>query len=238
MPRTVTELKTAAAGFLNRDTSAFVIGSFDVLLQACNNARLYVERTVNLELSRVTATLSVNLSTGGALSSAVLSGTATAVSIKHIRSAGIALADDATTIVPIKIYNRDDYLKRIGRRFANAVQDTQVNLEPINIPFGIFRLGEKIYVVPAAGFSAGLSAVTVHMDVFPWMTPYTTGAETDFLLDYCFDYMLFRTISELNFFLKEDQRVVLSSQVVDDAWKSLTAWNAAIVEQSDDVSLD
>jgi hypothetical protein len=76
------------------------------------------------------------------------------------------------------------------------------------------------------------------MDVFKWMDSYVNGTETDFLLDYCFDYMLFRTISELNYFLKEDQRVALSTQVVKDAWESLKAWNAMIVEQSDDVTLE
>jgi hypothetical protein len=238
MPRTVNELKTAAAGFLNRDASAFVVGSFDVLLQACNNARLYVERTVNLEMARVLASVSVNLSTGGALSSAVLSGTATAVSVKHIKWAGIALADDATTIVPIKIYNRDDYLRRVQRKFANASTNNAAEFEAPNLPFGIFRLANQIYIVPASGFASGTSSATVYMDVFKWMDSYVNGTETDFLLDYCFDYMLFRTISELNYFLKEDQRVALSTQVVKDAWESLKAWNAMIVEQSDDVTLE
>jgi len=215
-----------------------MVGSFDVLLQACNNARLYVERTVNLELARVSATLSVNLTTGGALSSAVLTGTATSVSVKHIRSAGLALEDDANTVVPIKIYNRDDYLRRVGRKFDNSTEIRTTDFEPPKLPFGIFRLADKIYVVPASGFASGTTATTVHMDVFKWMDAYTSGAETDFLLDYCFDYMMFRCIMELNFFLKEDRRVELSSQVVQNAWESLKAWNAALVEQSDDVRLD
>jgi hypothetical protein len=238
MPRTVTELKTAAAGFLNRDASAFVVGTFDVLLAACNNARLYVERTVNLEMARVAATLTVNLVNGGALSSAVLTGTATPVSVKHIKWAGFALEGVANTIVPVKIYNRDDYLRRIQRRFANASDLTVASLDSINLPFGVYRMNNTLYAVPNAGFPSGATTVDVYMDVFKWMDSYTTGNETDFLLDYCFDYMLFRTISELNYFLKEDQRVALSTQVVKDAWESLKAWNAMIVEQSDDVSLD
>lgn len=237
MPRTVAELKKAAAAFMNRDESAFIRASFDNLLQACNNARLYVERTVNLELARVAATVSVSLTSGGALSTAVLTGTATAVSVKHIRSAGLALADSANTIVPIKIYNRDDYLNRIKRRF-DGVGLSSENLEYTNLPIGMFRLANTVYVVPSDPTVLGASTITLHMDVFKWMTEYTTGSETDFLLDYCFDYMLYRVVSEMNYFTKEDQRTALASKVVQDAWESLKAWNAAIVEQSDDVTLD
>lgn len=237
MARTVAELKLAAAGFLNRDASGFVVGGFDLLLQACNNARLYVERTVNLELARVSAQLSVNLSTGGALSGTVLQGTSTAVVVKHIRSAGLALTNDANTVVPVKIYNRDDYLAKIGRRSTNMTSLTTSDFQSPSIPYGIFRLADKIYLVPNGGFASGTTSVTVYMDVFKWMDPYVNGNETDFLLDYCFDYMTFRVMAELNFFLKEDQRVQLQAGVVKDAWESLKAWNALIVEQSDDVSL-
>ncbi len=238
MPRTVSDLKKAVAGFLNRDQSSFVRETYDILLSACNNARLFVERTVELEMSRVAAQLTVSLASGGALSSTTLAGTATAVAVRSVKSAGLKLTD-ANIYVPIKIYNRDDYLAKIGRRFADASRLSVNELTPAHaVPFGMFRLGNTIYVVPNDPDAFPSGSTTLYMDVFKWLPEYTAGTENDFLLDYCFDYMIYRTVAELCMFTKEDQRTILSAQAVATAWDSLKAWNAALVQQSDNVSLD
>lgn len=62
--------------------------------------------------------------------------------------------------------------------------------------------------------------------------------QTNFLLDYCFDYMLFRSIWELNFYLKEDQRVQLSDKLMHDIWQNVREWNATIIGNNcDDANL-
>lgn len=58
---------------------------------------------------------------------------------------------------------------------------------------------------------------------------YVDGAQTNFLLDYCFDYMMFRTIYELNFYLKEDSRVELSDKLMESIWDNVQKWNYTIV---------
>lgn len=63
--------------------------------------------------------------------------------------------------------------------------------------------------------------------------------QTNFLLDYAFDYMMFRSIYELNFFLKEDQRVKISKDALNEIWTNVLSWNATIVANSvRDVTLD
>jgi len=78
-------------------------------------------------------------------------------------------------------------------------------------------------------------------------TIYPLGNETyrirkgqpNFLLTNVFDFLLFRSIYELNFFLKEDQRVPISAKVLDEIWNNVLQWNATIVGNStDDASLD
>ena len=65
------------------------------------------------------------------------------------------------------------------------------------------------------------------------------SSQTNFLLDYAFDYMLFHSISELNFFLKEDQRVKISDTKLQTVWNNVLNWNATIVANSvQDVTLD
>lgn len=61
---------------------------------------------------------------------------------------------------------------------------------------------------------------------------------TDFFLEECSDWLLYRVIQELNFFLKEDQRVALSAQIVRDAWNSMVAWNADHAGTETDLNLD
>lgn len=58
--------------------------------------------------------------------------------------------------------------------------------------------------------------------------------QTNFLLDYCFDYMLFRSIWELNYFLKEDARVQLSDVMMKEIWDNVIKWNNTIIANSTD----
>lgn len=68
---------------------------------------------------------------------------------------------------------------------------------------------------------------------------YVDGAQTNFLLDYCFDYMMFRTIYELNFYLKEDSRVELSDKLMESIWENVQKWNETIIGNSvNDGNLD
>jgi hypothetical protein len=85
--------------------------------------------------------------------------------------------------------------------------------------------------------------LTVNADIFVSGEDYSIatvdGTQTNFLLDFAFDFMTFRTIYELNFFLKEDQRVALSDKLLTDAWNNVIRWNATIIGNSvDDATLD
>jgi len=51
-------LKTAAAAYLHRDKTVFVFGNFDLLLLACEFARLSAERSIDLECTKKMTTLS------------------------------------------------------------------------------------------------------------------------------------------------------------------------------------
>jgi hypothetical protein len=67
---------------------------------------------------------------------------------------------------------------------------------------------------------------------------YTTGVDSDFFLEECRDWLMFRTIQELNFFIKEDQRVQLSQAIVQQAWEAVKSWNAENQYTEQDSDLD
>jgi hypothetical protein len=67
----------------------------------------------------------------------------------------------------------------------------------------------------------------------------TCGVDEDFFLNECQDWMLYQTIRELNFFLKDAQRVTITDKVLSDAWGAVVSWNESITEGGvDDYSLD
>ena len=69
-----------------------------------------------------------------------------------------------------------------------------------------------------------------------WLDDYVDGSETDFLLDYSFDWLMYRTIFELNFYLKEDERVQLSTGLVKEAWDAMVIWNNELIAANVDTT--
>lgn len=57
--------------------------------------------------------------------------------------------------------------------------------------------------------------------------------DTNFLLDYGFDYIMYRSIVELNFFIKEDERFQVNTSMVSDTWNSLLAWDASLISPTE-----
>lgn len=107
-----------------------------------------------------------------------------------------------------------------------------------NFIVNLVRIGDVV-TNTTDGTSALVTGVTsattleLSADIFISGEAYSIGVtaatETNFLLDYCFDFMLFRTIFELNFFLKEDQRVPISAELLASIWENVIKWNATVV---------
>jgi hypothetical protein len=61
----------------------------------------------------------------------------------------------------------------------------------------------------------------------------TRPEHSNFLFDYGFDWLMYRSIVELNFFIKEDERFSVSAKMLDEAWRSLTAWDTSLVSPTE-----
>ena len=212
--------------------------AFDILLQACNNARLYAERRVDFELSKVSATIpAVDLLNGGSLSTAVLVGTSTPVSIKKILTPFIQMADG--TQYAIDLWTKKKWNDRLKARFEAArPTDTSDFAFITDAPFVLVQYGNKVFVAPADS-TAFTSPFPVFLDVVSWLPIYVTGTENDFLLDNAFDWMMYRTLYELNLYLKEDERIPINAKFMEDGWQSIVTWNDQLIAANvDDVDLD
>lgn len=95
-------------------------------------------------------------------------------------------------------------------------------------PF-LYRENQTLYLCPVFP-----QPVEITLDVIQWMTPYgyedTDSTVTcDWLLEFGSDFLLYRAISELNVFLKEDDRLNISQSKMTEAWINLTAWDSTMI---------
>ena len=242
MATTSATLKATVCAFLNRKAAAFVVDTVDLALQACNNARLYAERMIDFELSAVQATVAVTSpAVGGSLADAKLYGTSTAVSIKKVITAYVTLASDLSqSPVPIKLMSRKSWERRLGRDVERTIQlqDTSRIQVTSASPLVVVQSGSMLYATPLDATTLG-STYSIHFSGLKWLPAYSAGTETDFLLDNCFDWMMYKCISELNFFLKEDERVSITEAVLEKHWNAVIKWNNELVAANvDDVNLE
>lgn len=120
---------------------------------------------------------------------------------------------------------------------SSTVADKLVDVAKNFVSLGV-RIGDVLYNT-TDGTSAVVTAVesattliisaNIMISGEAYSIGVTNAAQTNFLLEYCFDFMLFRTIFELNFFLKEDQRVPISGELLASIWDNVMKWNATIV---------
>jgi len=313
MAKTYADLRDAVAAYMHREAGAFMIGTFDALLLAANNAKNFCQRAVDFERARVFAQLlDVSITSGKALSDATLFGTATPVAIKSVEKT--FMADTGGNQFPVEFISRKAYVARLAKRYEMLVtRDDAIDASALGdgMFLGVMQYGNMIYPVPNTATAMGGATVSVYFDAVEWIADFaatvatgaatsvvtsqlvdvgkafitlgvkigdvvtntTTGAsaivtsvvsqttlqlnahifptiahtynlwyvpptQTNFLLDYAFDYMLFRTIYELNFFLKEDLRVPISKAALDEIWNNVVRWNDSIIGNSvDDATL-
>ena len=243
MSYTAAQLRTAVAGFMQRDTTVFVRGDVDLLLVAVNNARLYAERRVDFELSKIDVVLPVvDLLNGADLSTAVLAtDLTTPVRVKKIITPFIGLHGGAGPgNYPVDLWSRKKWNDRVKMRWEAArPTDTEDYAFITDAPFVVVQDGSLVFITPPDSSAFTVNPFPLWFNVVRWLDPYVDGTENDFLLDNCFDWMMFYCISQLNFFLKEDERVNLSAKMLADTWDSLVKWNNELIMSSvDDVDLD
>ena len=218
---------------MKRSSAALTTDSLDCLGAAINGARKFSERIYDFELNRVPAKVTVDFAAGAAITS-VTDMNGTALSVKTIKQAFVPYGANA---MPVRFISRDAYVERIARTFKDSYNPTQVDPDS-NLPVSeitLVRFGSTLFLSPNTPDSYGTPGATniiVYLDVIKFLPDYTLDADTDFFLDQCYDYLAFRTLETLNAFLKEDQRIPVSTKLMAAAWKSVVEWDQNLVQLS------
>lgn len=247
---TLSTFRTLLAAYMQRDETTFTIGGINLLTQAINMARKWAERQHNFEMNRCSGRIAAVHYTDGALLSTMelwpATNPVTSISPKNIERAYLGFSDGSGEF-PVDLMSRDQHVERLKRHYEQTVSTDPRKTVPASMVsfFSVVRHAEKVYITPPDTTALGGTTVAVYFDVVRWMVDYdvtvtdANSASTDFLMTYCPDFLMFKTIEILNFFLKEDQRIKISDEQVEKAWNSVVNWDSSVIlNASNDANLD
>lgn len=201
---------------VSRIGASFNTGTANFVDTAINNAIIYAQRRCEFEWNKCVVHVLCN-PTGSIMSG--FDENDNPVKVKRIIKA-FGLQDpglDANKSLP--------YLSRTSQ----IADDTQRDHNHCPSPGArVIHDGQKLYITPRPE-----GEHTLYFYAIKWMPRLVKEQDTNFLLDYGFDFIMYRSIIELNFFLKEEERFQVSTTMVADAWNSLTAWDASLISPTE-----
>lgn len=205
---------------MNRDLAEFVNGSVDLATLCINRAKLYAQRLIDFEYARTTGATTMTAGTFFDL-------TTLTPQVKRIMRA-------YPTNLPnyqIALGNEEKFYRHNAQY---ATFDDFSNNPPVAALFQtygnpyclLWQRAQKVILNP---FPPGFTSIPITFVYYQWMPDYVNNTDTDFFLQYCSDFMLYRSVTELNVFLKDNEKVPVSSAKMDEAMKAVVEWNSALM---------
>ena len=170
------------------------------MANAINQARHRAELLRDFFLAQTQATMSI-AATGTNISTAVLAGTTTSVSIKRIRTVSLTLNDQE--LQPIEFMTEKTFLDRVRQQIGRQTFNKAATLASLGVssqnPLA-YQDGPNIFLYPATSFAF---PVTVTLDIVQFMPDYVNPTDEDFFLQNCSDYLQWQAIVDGNRYWKE-----------------------------------
>lgn len=211
-------LKTYVAAYINRDAESFVQGGsgIDLLGLAINDAKRTALRKHNFSVLKsrgfiVASTTGTELST---ITTQPLSQNPSAPTmlVKKIESCWQFEAAQLLKIRQIPFILESD-LHNIIPMMEDAVTFPVSN--PVTFKYRAYVRGTKLYV---SGLQSNMELL---VDVTLGLPDYVASGDTDFLSERYPDWLLFRSLMQLNAYLKETERIQVSKALLDQAWEEI-----------------
>ena len=246
MAKTIGDLKKTIAAFTRRSQASYQGENGDSLMVAINHAKDFAQRGVDFERAFEEVQVTVaDVNVGGNLKDAKrVRDLNLGVTVKTLRKAFLQ-TQTTEVFVPVEMISRQAYvdsLQRVTTTSSFSLQDResdQLALSQVR-PLAIVLKGDDRFDVTPndVAILGSVAGLAVRFDCVEWLPDFVSDNDSSFLLTYCYDFMMFRSIWELNFLLKEDQRFSISSTVLENTWQSVLEWNSKIVGNAVDMSLD
>lgn len=212
-------LREAILGCVSRAKSSFQAGGQNFADLAINNAVIYAQR--NWDFQFLFGDVSVLCNPRGSMLSAVDECNCPVKLKRIVKAFGLA---EPTGHRDLAI----PYLSRGSQVSDHTMANRNSCLGYDGIK--VVHTGENVYLSPAP---ADPTAYKLHFYAVRWLPRLTRDTDTNFLFEYGFDFLMYRSIVELNFFIKEDERFGVNTKLLNDAWGSLTAWDVTLVSPTE-----
>lgn len=214
-------------------------GEVDKLANAINMSKNWAQRMRDFESAKVQVDVPVQKTVGGPLSGAVLSSDGvTSVRVKKIDRGFVPSTDGGK--YPVDLISREEQVRRVQRIVEEYCPEdrTSNSIPSPYVTFSIVQQGQTIFLHPWSDALFASGSATLILDVVQWMPDYSGPTDEDFFLIEGLDWMLLKTISYLNLFLKDDNRIIVPAAMVKEAWESFVAWDESAVGATTPINLD
>lgn len=217
------KLKTLILAYVKRSEESLIKDGVNTLEVAINNAQLAIQRDHDFNWQR--AQIYVDCSPIGN----ILTGAKKAVddSVVVVKRVVKAYTYDSGfgQLVPIEFRSKDTHAHdiyvqtRLGAIPVEATGEAQK----------VVQQGQDVwlYPMPEGG------STRVYFDAVIYLDELVEDTDTNFLLVYARDFLMYHAIVELNFFLKDDERYQVSQTLLTRARKSLLDWDNTLVTFTD-----
>jgi len=87
-----------------------------------------------------------------------------------------------------------------------------------------FISGDKLGLYPTP-----TSDVTISVDVHIWLPPLVEDNDTNFLLDFCYDFVILKTLQRYNIYSKQESRNPISEAELSALWQGVKDWDGQVI---------
>ena len=231
----INEFLEVLCSYMGKSRDFFDDGQTDKALMATNNAKRFIERRRDFELSKTTVSVEVPGDNNGVLMDECTDiYTGELVKVKKPYAAWKQNSQGA--LYPVSLVSDKGLFDRINRQadlgqiMLDAKQATMV-AKPM-----LYLTGGRLFSYPPS-----TETIPYQLNVYAWLKRYGLDeadpqyVQTDFLMEYCSDYLLYRAMTELNVFVKEDQRVGISQTKMTEAWDAVVAWDSTSIKGDEEI---
>lgn len=235
------DFETLVCEYISRDATALGVGVgggvLDKVMIAANEAKAWAQRVWKFEHARRSAQLIV-VPAGTLLSAATPVGGGAPIQVRNIIEAFLT-SPDLGSLYPIRVISRGTQVERIRQKIDN-VAPYSLSTTLFDTPLAeryLVQNGNTVFLWPYNQSLMG-AAATVTMDITEFLPEYSATVTNDFFITECLDWMKLRTIKQLNLYLKDDDKYLVSTTELREAWEAVKAWDTSFVEGSVPVEID
>ena len=213
--------------------------NISVLTQAINDAKRAAQREFDFRLSQVRGFINTS-AFGNSLTNTTVDPTAispTYINVLSVISAWryATIATGPTTNDYIRTQKYNFIVERDLRNFIPPRMDAlkEPNILPVSYKQRVYVKGNTIYCTGIPNPVTVGGQVSIWIDVIQWLPDYVNPTDSDFFITLYTDWFVLKVIQQLNFYLKEDQRIQISAAIVAEKWNSVLALENRVNDGND-----